>query len=399
MSATSNRRMKGPSSDLPRALTPRQLQDTMNYDGHPGKMLWSARSQGPSPTCPITIITKSLGWLATRRPRRSRRPIGAGAEASPRRQPGRQDGREEVQGSSAGLRHPVRPREAVALRPFRQRGVRGDGRGRSADGRVGVDGPVWRAGFREHRLLRVLRPVRRGGRRRSHGGRGRRGDLRGPAGADAVSGGAGPRGGRTVEAHLTIPFLTAVRGGETTINLQRRDGKTENLVVKIPPGVETGAKLRLKGQGEPGPKGGQRGDLTIVITVEPHPYFSGRSAISWSRCRSPFPRRSWGPRSTSPARRHEVADHPSRSSSGQKLRLKGQGVPASGGNRRRPVRPAQDRRAQDRRRHEPEVDPGIRRPNKQNPRAGLWWELIAPEQTTVLKAAWQMKHDGWQRCL
>ena len=37
--------------------------------------------------------------------------------------------------------------------------------------------------------------------------------------------------------------------------------------------MDTGAKLRLKGQGEPGPKGGQRGDLTIVITVEPHPYF------------------------------------------------------------------------------------------------------------------------------
>ena len=68
-----------------------------------------------------------------------------------------------------------------------------------------------------------------------------------------------PRGGRSIEAHLTIPFLTAVRGGETSINVQRGDGKAENLVVKIPPGVDTGAKLRLKGQGEPGPKGGQRG--------------------------------------------------------------------------------------------------------------------------------------------
>ena len=105
------------------------------------------------------------------------------------------------------------------------------------------------------------------------GGEGGAGIFEDLLGRMRSSRGARQRGGRSVEAHLTIPFLTAVRGGETTINVQRGDDKTENLVVKIPPGVDTGAKLRLKGQGEPGPKGGQRGDMTIVITVEPHPYF------------------------------------------------------------------------------------------------------------------------------
>jgi curved DNA-binding protein len=81
------------------------------------------------------------------------------------------------------------------------------------------------------------------------------------------------RGGRTLEAHLTIPFLTAVKGGQTTIEVQRANGKTESLVVKIPPGIDAGAKLRLKGQGEPGSKGAPAGDLTIVIEVEPHLYF------------------------------------------------------------------------------------------------------------------------------
>src|SRR5205807_2334543 len=70
--------------------------------------------------------------------------------------------------------------------------------------------------------------------------------------------GAGPRPGRNVEAHLTIPFVTAIRGGETKIDIEREDHRRETLVVKIPPGIESGAKLRLRGQGEPGDKGGPR---------------------------------------------------------------------------------------------------------------------------------------------
>ncbi len=81
------------------------------------------------------------------------------------------------------------------------------------------------------------------------------------------------RSGRGMEAHLTIPFLTAVSGGKTAIELQRGDGQTESLVVTIPPGVETGSRLRIKGRGQPGAKGAPAGDLTIVLTVEPHPHF------------------------------------------------------------------------------------------------------------------------------
>ena len=143
---------------------------------------------------------------------------------------------------------------------------------------------------------------------------------------------AKPRGGRSVEARLAIPFLTAVRGGETSIDVQRGDGRRESLVVKIPPGVDAGAKLRLKGQGEPGPKGTPAGDLTIEIVVEPHPYFKrdGRNlqvevpvsigeAVLGAKIEVP---------SLDGLKSMTI---PPGSSSGQKLRLKGQGVPASGG--------------------------------------------------------------------
>lgn len=46
-----------------------------------------------------------------------------------------------------------------------------------------------------------------------------------------------------------------------------------SLSVKIPPGVETGTRLRLSGEGEAGLHGGRPGDLYIIINVKPHPIF------------------------------------------------------------------------------------------------------------------------------
>jgi len=142
---------------------------------------------------------------------------------------------------------------------------------------------------------------------------------------------AGPRHGRGIEANLTIPFITAVRGGETKIDLEREDGRRETLVVKIPPGIESGAKLRLRGQGEQGEHGGPRGDLTIHVTVEPHPYFKrdGRNLVV--ELPITVAEAILGAKVDVPTLDGtKAATVPPGSSCGQKLRLKGQGVPASG---------------------------------------------------------------------
>ncbi|MGH7771302.1 MAG: molecular chaperone DnaJ [Candidatus Binatia bacterium] len=70
------------------------------------------------------------------------------------------------------------------------------------------------------------------------------------------------------------------RGEGTTIsdpcsscNGTGRVRKLHTLSVKIPPGVDTGSRLKLRGEGESGISGGLPGDLYVVIQVEPHPLF------------------------------------------------------------------------------------------------------------------------------
>jgi molecular chaperone DnaJ len=49
--------------------------------------------------------------------------------------------------------------------------------------------------------------------------------------------------------------------------------KNNKIQIKIPPGVDMGSKLRIRGEGEPGERGGPSGDLFIFIYVEPHDFF------------------------------------------------------------------------------------------------------------------------------
>jgi molecular chaperone DnaJ len=48
----------------------------------------------------------------------------------------------------------------------------------------------------------------------------------------------------------------------------------KSLSVKVPPGVDTGDRIRLAGEGEPGEQGGPPGDLYVEVRVKPHPIFT-----------------------------------------------------------------------------------------------------------------------------
>ncbi len=81
-----------------------------------------------------------------------------------------------------------------------------------------------------------------------------------------------PTQGSELRTELAIPFNTAVLGGNAALSL-KRGGKQETIQLKIPPGVTSGKKMRLRGQGNPGASGGQAGDLIVTLHVAPHPHF------------------------------------------------------------------------------------------------------------------------------
>jgi curved DNA-binding protein len=76
--------------------------------------------------------------------------------------------------------------------------------------------------------------------------------------------------GSDIASEVTVDFISALRGAELKLRLQ--DGGDE-ITVRVPPGAGDGDKVRIAGQGAPGPFGGPPGDLLLTIRVAKHPHF------------------------------------------------------------------------------------------------------------------------------
>lgn len=140
-----------------------------------------------------------------------------------------------------------------------------------------------------------------------------------------------PSKGQDLTAELTVPFNTAVLGGEASISM-RRGGKSDSITVKIPPGMESGKKMRLRGQGEQG-HGGKPGDLIVEVTVAPHPYFRRRGQNLELTLPVSIGEAMSGATIDIPTPGGTVSlKIPAGSSSGRRLRVKGQGVQSKSGS-------------------------------------------------------------------
>jgi DnaJ-class molecular chaperone len=140
------------------------------------------------------------------------------------------------------------------------------------------------------------------------------------------------RRGADLRTEITVPFATAITGGEVQLQFEHQPGKTETLSVKIPPGIEDGKKIRLRGQGEPGPRGGNAGDLLITVRVAPHPNFQRKGNQLQVRVPVTLLEAIAGAKIDLPTPRGTVTiTVPPGTSSGTKLRVKGHGVAPAGG--------------------------------------------------------------------
>src|SRR3989344_1429912 len=158
------------------------------------------------------------------------------------------------------------------------RGTRRRGAGRGADLRYNLDISFEDAAFGREMAIEIPKDVK----------------------CDACEGsGAKPGTGPEVcpncngtgESHFQQGFFTIARTcsrchGEGTFvkyHCTICDGrgtqkKVKKLSIKIPPGVDTGQRLKLKGEGEPGSRGGTAGDLYVVINVQGHTLFEREGA-------------------------------------------------------------------------------------------------------------------------
>jgi curved DNA-binding protein len=168
---------------------------------------------------------------------------------------------------------------------------------------------------------------------------------------ETLFGGAGPFGGATGpsrrgfsskgedhHARIMISVEDAWRGGTRSVELQMPEldesghvkFKRRRLNVTIPRGIVTGQQIRLTGQGGPGAGGAASGDLYLEVEFEPHPRYRVEGRDIHSRLKVAPWEAALGARVPFETPGGQIMiTVPAGAQSGQKLRLKGRGMPGS----------------------------------------------------------------------
>ena len=118
----------------------------------------------------------------------------------------------------------------------------------------------------------------------------------------------------------------------------RGAGKVESesiLTVKVPSGVDTGTRLKLSGEGQPGERGGPPGDLYVVVHVQEHPIFIREDTEVICEVPISFTQAALGSTIEVPTLDGKVKMKiPGGTQSGKVFRLRGKGIPHLNGYQR-----------------------------------------------------------------
>ena len=154
------------------------------------------------------------------------------------------------------------------------------------------------------------------------------GGFRGPSGRRMA------RRGSDIEGDLMVTLEEVFRGSTREVTLQRGEGKTETYRVKIPAGVREGQRIRLAGKGESGRSGGDAGDLYLRVRLARHPDLRVEGSDLYADVELAPWEAVLGAKVPVPTLDGAVTlKVPAGSTAGQKLRLRGQGLPREDGSR------------------------------------------------------------------
>jgi curved DNA-binding protein len=134
--------------------------------------------------------------------------------------------------------------------------------------------------------------------------------------------------GQDYHADITLSLEEAFKGTTRQLQIPTQHLGTQTLNVKIPAGVRQGHKIRLAGQGAPGFNQGPRGDLLLTVHFHPHPLYEVKDQNLYLT----LPVTPWEAALGSTIQVPTLGGTvdlkiPPGSQSGQKLRLKGRGLP------------------------------------------------------------------------
>lgn len=140
-----------------------------------------------------------------------------------------------------------------------------------------------------------------------------------------------PARGNDIIGTLPLTFAEAALGTRRSV----RAGGGDTVEVSVPPGVETGGRLRVPGHGAPAPgKGGVPGDLYLELEVRPDPHLSRSGSDVELSVPVTFSEAALGTKVEVPTVEGPVTvTIPAGTSSGGRLRLRGKGVKKPDGSR------------------------------------------------------------------
>jgi len=150
----------------------------------------------------------------------------------------------------------------------------------------------------------------------------------GRAGRGSPFGGGRATRGTDHELPLDIDFMTAALGGTRVVHLHGG----ESIEVRVPAGAQQGATLRVAGRGRPGRGGAAAGDLLLKINIAPHPWFRREGNDIIIDVPISIAEAALGATVTVPLLRGSVdLKIPPGTSSGRRLRVRGQGIAGRAG--------------------------------------------------------------------